>query len=81
MAHHVLQIGAAIMEWSSGHWQTQRFLRKVYYRDFAAELKTLRDWKKYTSSPTSISGQGPTRMAPASFLTRSWQETLFRDAR
>ncbi|KAF7335016.1 hypothetical protein MVEN_02251800 [Mycena venus] len=77
----VSALRGAIMEWSSGHFLAEDFSRKLYKSHFDAELKTLRDWHKFTSNPTVIPGGGPMRMAPATFLTRKLQEDIFAEAR
>lgn len=69
------------MEYSSGHFVPETYSRKIYKPLFDAELKTLRDWLKYTSNPTQIEGDGPIRFAPPSFLARTWQENIFTNAR
>ncbi|KAF7333375.1 hypothetical protein MVEN_02353200 [Mycena venus] len=56
-----------------GHFLAEKFSRKVYKTHFDAELNTLREWHKFTSNPTLISGGGPVRMAPPTFLTRTLQ--------
>ncbi|KAK6988012.1 hypothetical protein R3P38DRAFT_3445288 [Favolaschia claudopus] len=77
----ITAIRAAIMEYSSGHFLGETFSRKVYKPHFDAELSTLRDWRQFTSNPTTIPGGGPARFAPASFLTRGFQEKLISEAR
>lgn len=69
------------MEYSSGHFVAEAYSRKIYKPLFDEELKTLRDWHTYTSNPTKIEGDGPVRYLPATFLTRTWQETIFVNAR
>lgn len=69
------------MEWSSGHFIPETFSRKIYKPHFDRELKVLREWRDYTSNATIIPGGGPVRKAPASFLTRTLQETLLAEAR
>ncbi|KAJ7314251.1 hypothetical protein DFH08DRAFT_972992 [Mycena albidolilacea] len=76
-----LQIRAAIMEYSSGHYVPEAFARKIFKPHFNAELATLRAWRTFTSSPTVIPGDGPVRTTPATFLTRTLQEKIFADAR
>jgi hypothetical protein len=78
---HRLQIRAAIMEYSSGHYVPEAFARKIFKSHFDAELATLRAWRTFTSSPTVIPGDGPVRTTPATFLTRTLQEKIFADAR
>ncbi|KAJ7105366.1 hypothetical protein C8R44DRAFT_886833 [Mycena epipterygia] len=70
-------IRAAIMEYSSGHFVSEVYSRKIYKPLFDEELKTLRAWHTYTSNPTKIEGDGPVRYLPATFLTRTWQETIY----
>ncbi|KAJ7207890.1 hypothetical protein GGX14DRAFT_396094 [Mycena pura] len=77
----VTALRAAIMEWSSGHFIPETFSRKIYKPHFDRELKVLREWRDYTSNATIIPGGGPVRKAPASFLTRTLQETLLAEAR
>ncbi|KAF7362854.1 hypothetical protein MVEN_00635200 [Mycena venus] len=77
----VTALRGGIMEWSSGHCLAEDFSRKLYKPHFDAELKTLRDWHKFTSNPTVIPGDGPMHMAPATFLTRKLQENIFAEAR
>ncbi|KAF7367106.1 hypothetical protein MSAN_00970200 [Mycena sanguinolenta] len=57
------------------------FSRKVYKKHSDAELNTLREWRKFTSNPTVIPGDGPVRTAPATFLTRTLQENMYAEAR
>jgi hypothetical protein len=76
-----LQLRGAISEWSSGHWVTESFLRKVYYTQFVADLKTFREWQEYTSNSTVLTGHGPTRTLPPSFLARKFQESITEKAR
>ncbi|KAJ7091669.1 hypothetical protein C8R44DRAFT_861043 [Mycena epipterygia] len=54
-------IRAAIMEYSSGHFVSEVYSRKIYNPLFDEELKTLRAWHTYTSNPTKIEGDGPVR--------------------
>ncbi|KAF8153696.1 hypothetical protein K438DRAFT_362592 [Mycena galopus ATCC 62051] len=72
---------SAISEWSSGHWVPETFSRKVYYSQFVADLKTFREWQKYTSNPTVLTGNGPARTLPPSFLARTLQESITEKAR
>ncbi|KAJ7821868.1 hypothetical protein B0H14DRAFT_3146549 [Mycena olivaceomarginata] len=71
----------AISEWSSGHWVKESFSRKIYHSHFVSDLKTFRDWEKYTSNPTVLTGHGPTRTLPPSYLTRTLQESITENAR
>ncbi|KAJ7674409.1 hypothetical protein B0H17DRAFT_1207990 [Mycena rosella] len=75
----VISIRGAINEWSSGHWVSEPFYRKIYKVQFDAELVTLRAWHKFTSNPTKI--EGNVRMVPPSFLARTFQEEVFAKAR
>ncbi|KAF8207689.1 hypothetical protein K438DRAFT_1961957 [Mycena galopus ATCC 62051] len=72
---------SVIMEHSSGHFLPEDFSRKVYKPHFDAELNTLREWRKFTSNPTVIPGDGPVRTIPATFLTRDLQQKLFAEGR
>ncbi|KAJ7198049.1 hypothetical protein B0H12DRAFT_134545 [Mycena haematopus] len=72
---------SVIMEHSSGHFVPEDFSRKVYKPHFDAELNTLREWRKFTSNPTVIPGDGPVRTIPATFLTRDLQRTMFLEGR
>ncbi|KAJ7699459.1 hypothetical protein B0H14DRAFT_3652965 [Mycena olivaceomarginata] len=71
----------AISEWSSGHWVAESFLRKIYYSQFVTDLKTFREWQEYTSNSTVLTGHGPTRTVPPSFLARKFQESITEKAR
>ncbi|KAF8210920.1 hypothetical protein K438DRAFT_1959129 [Mycena galopus ATCC 62051] len=72
---------SVIMEHSSGHFLPEDFSRKVYKPHFDAELNTLREWRKFTSNPAVIPGDGPVRTIPATFLTRDLQQKLFAEGR
>ncbi|KAF8131265.1 hypothetical protein K438DRAFT_1788419 [Mycena galopus ATCC 62051] len=72
---------SAISEWSSGHLVKESFSRKVYHSHFVADLKTFREWQEYTSEPTVLTGHGPTRTLPPSFLARKLQESITEKAR
>lgn len=81
LSHQSLQLRGAISEWSSGHWQSESFLRKIYYSLFLDDLKTFRQWQKYTSNPVVLEGHGPVRTIPPSFLARTLQESIIEKAR
>ncbi|KAJ7734911.1 hypothetical protein B0H14DRAFT_3168629 [Mycena olivaceomarginata] len=57
------------------------FLRKIYYSQFVTDLKTFREWQEYTSNSTVLTGHGPTRTVPPSFLARKFQESITEKAR
>ncbi|KAJ7834441.1 hypothetical protein B0H14DRAFT_3709353 [Mycena olivaceomarginata] len=77
----ICALRGAISEWSSGHWVKESFPRKVYHSHFVSDLKTFRDWEKYTSNPTVLTGHGPTRTLPPSYLARTLQESIAENAR
>ncbi|KAJ7882419.1 hypothetical protein B0H14DRAFT_2565403 [Mycena olivaceomarginata] len=77
----ICALRGAISEWSSGHWVAETFSRKVYYSQFVADLKTFREWQEYTSNPTVLTGNGPVRTLPPSFLARTLQESITEKAR
>ncbi|KAJ7483027.1 hypothetical protein B0H11DRAFT_2232045 [Mycena galericulata] len=81
LANATTAVRASIMEYSSGHFVREDYSRKVFKPYFEAELRTLRAWHTYTSNPTTIEGDGPVRMQPPSFLTRTLQETIFANGR
>ncbi|KAJ6454808.1 hypothetical protein C8R45DRAFT_1111743 [Mycena sanguinolenta] len=81
MALLITALRAAIMEYSSGHFLAEDFSRKVYKHHFEAELKTLREWREFTSRSTPIPGDGPVRMAPPTYMTRNLQQGIFAEAR
>ncbi|KAJ7315490.1 hypothetical protein DFH08DRAFT_820421 [Mycena albidolilacea] len=77
----ICALRGAISGWSSGHWVKESFSRKVYHSHFVSDLKTFRDWEKYTSNPTVLTGHGPTRKLLASYLTRTLQESITENTR
>ncbi|KAJ7810215.1 hypothetical protein B0H14DRAFT_3480807 [Mycena olivaceomarginata] len=77
----ICALRGAISEWSSGHWVKESFSRKIYHSHFVSDLKMFRDWEKYTSNPTVLTGHGPTRTLPPSYLTRTLQESITENAR
>ncbi|KAJ6548346.1 hypothetical protein B0H19DRAFT_1265181 [Mycena capillaripes] len=77
----ICALRGAISEWSSGHWVKESFWRKVYHSHFESDLKTFRDWQEYTSNPTVPPGHGPARTLPPSYLARTLQESITKNAR
>ncbi|KAJ6559358.1 hypothetical protein DFH09DRAFT_1279588 [Mycena vulgaris] len=80
-ANAINAIRASIMEYSSGHFVSETYSRKIFKPHFDAELKTLRAWRTYTSNPTIINGDGPVRTIAPSFLARTFQQKIFANAR
>ncbi|KAJ7834652.1 hypothetical protein B0H14DRAFT_2590801 [Mycena olivaceomarginata] len=51
------------------------------YHQFVADLKTFRESQEYSSNPTVLTGNGPARTLPPSFLARTLQESITEKAR
>ncbi|KAJ7099273.1 hypothetical protein B0H15DRAFT_796960 [Mycena belliarum] len=81
IAHAITALRACIMEYSSGHFVAEQYAHKIFRPHFEAELNTLRAWRAFTSKATVIPGNGPLRTTRPSFLTRTFQENLFANAR